>query len=446
MALMRDMNVALGFKDRKKEQWIKRWLAVLKKKTQNISKSFSKPTRTLTGLIEDGTQDTRNSSPSTKQNAATSIQGLQCTTGNAESDSSDSLSPQTSPSHKHCWIITHGFYAVTGGFAIDTDSEGPSFVHGPQNRLTFSVEGLRFIARNNQDLLADISERKIQDKSKANGLAKFLVCIQALWFCIQCISRLAQGLPISLLEVNTAVHAICTLLIYMLWWSKPLDVEEPTLLEGSKSWTLVAWMWMTGIETEGEYWTRLKTDVTFEDPALSSQDPLEVGPDVNGDDFQSLPRCSQPDQQDLMTSQKSFPFTGSVELGALLTNIHRYPRSHDANDKHNLRSTVSVYDEGRDTLGIPPLRTRSLRRYRVGGRKTILSQTRKNEMAAEHRWVRTICENAYGGTCQLGWGQAIQICRIADTTASNLLPGFIARNRAPYTKLASHMEKFNSGP
>lgn len=37
--------------------------------------------------------------------------------------------------------------------------------------------------------LPDLSMEDIKSKSKANGLAKALVCIQALWFIAQCITR-----------------------------------------------------------------------------------------------------------------------------------------------------------------------------------------------------------------------------------------------------------------
>ncbi|SPO07084.1 uncharacterized protein DNG_09778 [Cephalotrichum gorgonifer] len=50
------------------------------------------------------------------------------------------------------------------------------------------------------------------------------------WFCAQCITRLEQQLSISLLELNTFGHAICTLLVYCLWWSKPLDIAEPEII------------------------------------------------------------------------------------------------------------------------------------------------------------------------------------------------------------------------
>ena len=47
---------------------------------------------------------------------------------------------------------------------------------------------------------------------------------------MNCASRLFQRLPLSLLEISTAAHAICTLLTYFVWWSKPLNVASPTLL------------------------------------------------------------------------------------------------------------------------------------------------------------------------------------------------------------------------
>jgi len=52
----------------------------------------------------------------------------------------------------------------------------------------------------------------------------------ATWFCIQCLTRFFQHLAISLLELNTFGHAVCTLFIYALWWNKPLDIEEPEMI------------------------------------------------------------------------------------------------------------------------------------------------------------------------------------------------------------------------
>lgn len=95
-------------------------------------------------------------------------------------------------------------------------------------------------------LVPYISEESIRDKSKASGLAKALVCLQTIWFCFQCITRLAFHLPICLLELNTFAHAICTLFIYTLWWDKPLDIVEPTLLSANdeRARPLLALMYM----------------------------------------------------------------------------------------------------------------------------------------------------------------------------------------------------------
>ena len=54
--------------------------------------------------------------------------------------------------------------------------------------------------------LPDVPKEDILDKSKANGLAKALVMIQALWMLLQTIGRLFAGLPVTLLEVNTIAH------------------------------------------------------------------------------------------------------------------------------------------------------------------------------------------------------------------------------------------------
>ena len=42
--------------------------------------------------------------------------------------------------------------------------------------------------------------------------------------------RFAYRLPVTALELNSLAHAICALLIYALWWGKPLDISEPTML------------------------------------------------------------------------------------------------------------------------------------------------------------------------------------------------------------------------
>ena len=150
---------------------------------------------------------------------------------------------------RHRWTNVHSFYALMGGFAFDTSSAPAKFLPNETTRLTIRPEGLRYIAEHAPALIPDISEEHIRDKSKADGLAKVLVCLQAIWFCVQCIVRVAQSQDISFLEINTSAHAVCALLTYALWWHKPLDIESPSILTGKLAWELCALMCVT---TNGE--------------------------------------------------------------------------------------------------------------------------------------------------------------------------------------------------
>lgn len=65
-------------------------------------------------------------------------------------------------------------------------------------------------------------------------------------FLAQTIGRLSTGYPISLLELHTVLHALCCFAIYAAWWHKPLDIEQPSLIDVSsaKLQQLATWMLM----------------------------------------------------------------------------------------------------------------------------------------------------------------------------------------------------------
>ncbi|CCA77525.1 hypothetical protein PIIN_11502 [Serendipita indica DSM 11827] len=109
---------------------------------------------------------------------------------------------------------------------------------------------------------------ELEDKCKSDGLAKFLVVAQTLWFIAQCIARKVSKLPLTELEVITLGHTLLTVAIYIAWWDKPYRVTFPmrvyeTLPERTKEqeeakeemedanlWVM-AFMYAVG--TQGEY-------------------------------------------------------------------------------------------------------------------------------------------------------------------------------------------------
>ncbi|KAF8811820.1 hypothetical protein BYT27DRAFT_7183504, partial [Phlegmacium glaucopus] len=163
-------------------------------------------------------------------------------------DKQDGCSVPQSPKNRR-WTTVHGFYAGMGGFAFKTEK---SFIRDYPSPLQvpLTAKGVLFLANQGHIEEIRISEESIIDKSKADSLAKTLLCIQAGWFILQSITRLATNLPITLLEVNTVGHALCALAIYGLWFQKPLEVRNPHTISSDWVPPLCAYMWMTSTASE----------------------------------------------------------------------------------------------------------------------------------------------------------------------------------------------------
>lgn len=139
-----------------------------------------------------------------------------------------------------------------GGLALAPANK--NFLPAGVDKLILTATGIRFLYQHAPELIPEISEEDIKDKSKADGLEKFLICAQATWFCASSIARLANRLPITLLELNAIAHASCALLIYAFWWSKPLNIYEATTkTSGDGLDEMIAYLWMgsyAGVLTE----------------------------------------------------------------------------------------------------------------------------------------------------------------------------------------------------
>jgi hypothetical protein len=120
------------------------------------------------------------------------------------------------------WTMSMVFYALSGGcvYASKTGEQRVLRGNAIANLAVFEPRSLLQLQR-----------VVLQHPGKANAIGKAITCVQAFWFCSQCIARLSGNLAVSLLELNTFAHCISTLLIYIFWWEKPYDVETQTFVE-----------------------------------------------------------------------------------------------------------------------------------------------------------------------------------------------------------------------
>ena len=122
-----------------------------------------------------------------------------------------------------------------GGFVVNI-----SELHNTLTMLTLTPTGILALADRGHFLA--VSSDMINDKSKADLLAKGLIMCQVTWLVVQCIARASVDLPLTLLEVHTCVHVVCAVMMYTLWWHKPKDVQDPTKLDGVAIGAPLAWL------------------------------------------------------------------------------------------------------------------------------------------------------------------------------------------------------------
>lgn len=121
--------------------------------------------------------------------------------------------------------LRYGFYVVMGGLVVDV-----SEIYDNVSRLTLTPDGVLKFAKKTHWESFFVPDETIKDKSKADNLAKILIFFQVAWTLLQCVSRAALGYPLTVLEVHTLVHAACAMLMYGLWFRKPLNVGDPSLV------------------------------------------------------------------------------------------------------------------------------------------------------------------------------------------------------------------------
>ncbi|KAB5570440.1 hypothetical protein GE09DRAFT_707761 [Coniochaeta sp. 2T2.1] len=125
----------------------------------------------------------------------------------------------------HEWSIEHAFYADSGGFVVD--------FRGYDLLLVSSAKQLEYLVRNGYIAMPSLTCDDIRDKSRADGMSKLVICVQAGWLVLQVLGRAVQRLAITPLELATLSVVGCSFTTLWFWRRKPLDVGEPTIITTS---------------------------------------------------------------------------------------------------------------------------------------------------------------------------------------------------------------------
>ncbi|SPQ20904.1 2e0332dd-2639-4ba2-b789-3678d10ef824 [Thermothielavioides terrestris] len=76
-----------------------------------------------------------------------------------------------------------------------------------------------------------LSREDIQDKNKADGLVKLTALLQAFWFTLQSVVRVAHGYPLASIETMTLAYVFNAFVTYGCWWAKPKDIATASFVE-----------------------------------------------------------------------------------------------------------------------------------------------------------------------------------------------------------------------
>ncbi|KAJ4326314.1 hypothetical protein N0V84_003180 [Fusarium piperis] len=76
------------------------------------------------------------------------------------------------------------------------------------------------------DDIPDVTTVAIEDRSKTNALMKVSSMIPLIWFAVRVVAKRITGQVISRLELASSTYILCSLLAYVLYWSKPQGVER----------------------------------------------------------------------------------------------------------------------------------------------------------------------------------------------------------------------------
>ena len=118
-----------------------------------------------------------------------------------------------------------------GGFLDDSDALDASDLTAESYPELFKSNASRGEEHGTRPWIV-MTESEILDKSKGEGLGKLVTVLQITWFIVQYSERWASHQPRTQVEVMTLAYAAINVIISILWWDKPLNVQEPIDVHG----------------------------------------------------------------------------------------------------------------------------------------------------------------------------------------------------------------------
>ena len=120
------------------------------------------------------------------------------------------------------WTRKHALFLMMGGFVLTKDGL-------PMQAI--SIQLFKRLVYQGVVEFPTLTHGDIQERSKFHPIFAAIVFFQALWFAVQCLSRIATGLLITQLEVITLTLILSSAITFAFIWQKPLDIRHPILIQ-----------------------------------------------------------------------------------------------------------------------------------------------------------------------------------------------------------------------
>ena len=128
------------------------------------------------------------------------------------------------------WLTTHRFFIIMEGLHLfECGSEKKSDAQCTSQEDDKPLHPLLTSDLMHDDIYSFTmpTEAEIKDRGKSDWLTKSLVLLQTSWFVMQCIAWGIKHLPVTHLEIITPAYAAMNFVIYIFWWNKPLNINQP---------------------------------------------------------------------------------------------------------------------------------------------------------------------------------------------------------------------------